>query len=259
MLEWAIARAARASFGRALYPPMASRVQEIIGLLAPLYGPVTAPREYDALSELVYTILSQHTSDGNSTRAYAGLRAAFPSWDAVVAAPTETVAEAIRSGGLARVKAARVQAVLREVRRRCGGYGISFLAGKPMADAKAWLRELPGVGPKTAGCVLLFALNKPAMVVDTHIHRVARRLGLVGPKVNAEQAHDLLEGMVPPEQVLPFHMYLIRHGRRVCKAQRPLCGGCVLESRCPSSLLRAPAEGKGRRRRRREAPRERKS
>ncbi len=210
-----------------------------MGLLAPLYGPVQIPRGYDPLSELVYTILSQHTSDANSARAYAGLRAAFTSWDAVVGAATDTVAEAIHSGGLAKIKAPRIQAVLRQVKARVGDYDLSFLAEMPVAEAKAWLRELPGVGPKTVGCVLLFSLGRPAMVVDTHVYRVGQRLGLYGPKVTPEESHDVLEGLVPPEAYLPFHMHLIRHGRQVCKAQRPQCQACVLESRCPSSGLRA--------------------
>ena len=207
-------------------------IGEIMDRLAPLYGPVEAPRGYDPLSELVYTILSQHTSDANSTRAYAELRRSFASWDAVSGAPTEEVAEAIRSGGLAKVKAPRIQAVLRQVKSRAGGYDLSFLAEMPVAEAKAWLRELPGVGPKTIGCVLLFSLERPAMVVDTHVYRVAQRLGLYGLKVTPDVSHDVLEELVPPNDYLPFHMYLIRHGRQVCKAQRPRCESCVLEQRC---------------------------
>ena len=147
--------------------------------------------------------------------------------------------EAIKGGGLAGVKAPRIQTVLREIRTRMGSYDISFLADLPLEEAKAWLRELPGVGPKTVGCVLLFSMGRPAMVVDTHVYRVAKRLGLYGAKVTPDQAHDLLEAMLEPEKRLPFHMYTIVHGRKVCKAQRPLCGECVLEERCPSSTLKA--------------------
>lgn len=216
-------------------------MQEIIALLEPEYGPARQPRGYDPMSELIYTILSQHTSDANSARAYASLRQTFRSWDAILQAPIGAVAEAIRMGGLAQLKAQRLQEVLREIKRRVRRYDLSFLAEMPMAEAKAWLRSLPGVGPKTVGCVLLFALGKPAMVVDTHVYRVAKRLGLYAAQVTADESHDVLEAMVPAEDVLRFHMHLIRHGRRVCKAQRPRCNVCVLEARCPSSLLKGGA------------------
>ena len=212
--------------------------RQIIQRLHPLYGPAQAPRSYDSLSELLYTILSQHTSDANSTRAYANLRASFPSWEAVAAALVEQVAETIRVGGLAQIKARRIQTVLRQVKEQAGGYDLSFLGEMPLAEAKGWLRGLSGVGPKTVACVLLFALGRPALPVDTHVHRVAKRLGLFDGKVTAERAHELLESMLKPREYLPFHMYVIIHGRRVCKAQRPLCGQCALERRCPSSILR---------------------
>ena len=214
-------------------------VQEIIQRLHPLYGPAEAPRGYDPVSELIYTILSQNTSDVNSTRAEKGLRAAFDSWEAVAEAEPEALIDAIKIGGLARIKGPRIQAILREIRRRVGSLDISFLAEMPLGEAKAWLRGLPGVGPKTVGCVLLFSLGRPALPVDTHVYRVAKRLGLFGAKVTPDQSHDVLEAMLKPEEMLPFHMYLINHGRKVCKAQRPLCAQCVLEERCPSSVLKS--------------------
>ncbi len=152
-------------------------------------------------------------------------------------APTGELEEVIRSGGLARQKAPRIQETLRSVHARTGGYDIDFLATMPLPEAKAWLRELPGVGPKTAGVVLSFAYGRPAMAVDTHIHRVTRRLGLIGPKVTADEAHDVLEPTVAPERVLAFHLGLITHGRQVCHAQRPACATCVLAPRCPSRPL----------------------
>ncbi|MBF8299593.1 MAG: endonuclease [Dehalococcoidia bacterium] len=213
-------------------------VGEVLNRLAPLYGPARSPRIYDGISELVYTVLSQNTADTNSIPAYQRLVATFTSWDLMADAPAEAVIEAIRQGGLARIKGPRIQAILREVRSRRGNFDLSFLAGMPLADAKAWLRSLPGVGPKTVGCVLLFALGMPALPVDTHVYRVAQRLGFIGPKVSPDQSHDLLEGMLEPDQVLPFHMYLINHGRKTCKAPRPLCGSCALEQRCPSSVVK---------------------
>jgi len=140
-------------------------------------------------------------------------------------------------GGLARVKAPRIKAIVEEVWARLDSFNLAFLAEMPLEGAKAWLRSLPGVGPKTAACVLLFALGRPALPVDTHVHRLAKRLGLVPRQAGAEDAHELLEGMLAPAEVYPFHMSLIKHGRRICKAQRPLCPQCVLASGCPSALL----------------------
>ncbi len=213
-------------------------VKDILRLLEPLYAQARSPRAYDAVSELIYTILSQNTADYNSTCAYARLRETFPTWEDIISSDPQRVAEAIQVGGLAQVKAPRLQAVLKEIKSRQGDFDLSFLRDIPLADAKAWLMGLPGVGPKTAACVLLFALSMPALPVDTHIHRVARRLGLIEAKVTPNQSHAILESMLKPEEVLPFHIYLITHGRRVCKAQRPLCSQCVLEPKCPSSLLR---------------------
>lgn len=209
-------------------------------LLTPLYGPYTFVPRYDPVEELVYTVLSQHTSDANSERAFKALRERFPDWDAVADAPVDEVEDAIRHGGLARVKAPRIQEVLRQVRERRGGFDLGFLADMPLADAKAWLLELPGVGPKTAACVLCFAMGLPALPVDTHVYRVSQRLGLVGPKTSADASHEILERALRPAQVYPFHMDLIQHGRQVCKAQRPACSQCVLVRRCPSAALAGP-------------------
>src|SRR4030066_275676 len=122
--------------------------------------------------------------------------------------------------------------VLEEVWRRQVSFDISFLRELPLAEAKAWLRSLPGVGPKTAACVLLFALGRPALPVDTHVHRVARRLGLVPPKASAEKSHELLEARLKPEEVYPFHIALVKHGRRTCLAQRPRCPSCAPRHGC---------------------------
>jgi endonuclease-3 len=191
-------------------------------------------RRLDPVSELVFTILSQHTSDLNAERAGEALKARFSSWEAVAAAPEEEVEEAIRSAGLARQKTPRILGALRRIQETRGRLNLDFLRELPLEQAKAWLRALPGVGPKTAAVVLCFALGMPAMAVDTHVHRVTRRLGLIGPKVTAEQAHDILEPLVPPEEVYAFHVGLITHGRRVCHAQRPKCGQCILRLGCPS-------------------------
>ena len=208
--------------------------QDVMEHLGPEYGPIEWIPRYDAASELVYTILSQHTSDLNSGRAFDNLMGEFGSIQAVADAPVERIEEAIRMGGLAKTKAPRIKAVLKQIYGELGSYDLSFLSEMPLDEAKAWLKRLPGIGPKTAAIILCFALGMPAMPVDTHIYRVSQRLGLIGPKVNADKAHDILEPMVAPEDVFAFHMFLIRHGRQVCKAQRPRCDGCVMAWGCPS-------------------------
>lgn len=189
------------------------------------------------MSELIYTILSQHTSDVNSERAFARLRESFADWASVESVPVVAVEDAISVGGLARVKAPRIQAVLRRIFERRGEYSLDFLADTAPADAKAWLCTLPGVGPKTAACVLCFSLGMPVLPVDTHVYRVAKRLALIGPKATADQAHELLETRLKPESIYPFHMNLIQHGRQICKARTPCCGACVLVDSCPSRQL----------------------
>ena len=210
---------------------------ETYDLLEAFYGRPNRRQRLDGTAELVWTILSQHTSDLNAERAFAALSDRYPTWGEVLNAPEADLAETIRSGGLANQKAPRIQGALRSILDRTGGFDIAFLSALPLDDAKAWLRAIPGVGPKTAGVVLSFSMDQPAMAVDTHIFRVSRRLGLIGPKVTADEAHDVLERAVAPERVLNLHVYLITHGRQVCKAQRPLCRACPLAGRCPSRPL----------------------
>lgn len=207
----------------------------IIQLLDREYSTVPWRPAGDPIAELVLTLLSQNTSDSNSGRAFIRLLNEFPDWDSLLDADVKKIEGAIQPGGLAPTKAPRLQALLREVKTRVGSLDLSFLSEQPLEEARAWLRSLPGVGPKTAACVLLFSLGMPALPVDTHVHRVAKRLGLVGEKSTAEQAHELLEPMLKPEQVYPFHIQLIKHGRRTCSAQRPKCPACPLRAGCPSA------------------------
>ena len=211
----------------------APSVDTVLDRLRAYYGDPAPRTPNDPLDELIATILSQHTSDTNTARAFASLKARFATWDAVVAAPTEAVADAIRSGGLARVKAPRIQRVLETIHARRGEYGLQFLNELPVAEARDWLTSLDGVGPKTAACVLLFACHLPALPVDTHVYRVSKRLGLIGPKVGEAVAHRVLEAIVPAGEVYAFHMLLIGHGRAICKAPRPRCEVCPLEEVCP--------------------------
>jgi endonuclease-3 len=187
----------------------------------------------DPLSELIQTVLSQNTADVNSDRAYASLTEHYGgNWDAVRAAPVSELADVIRHGGLAEIKAARIQGILNAIARQLGELDLTFLRSVSLEEGREFLRSLDGVGPKTAACVLLFSCRQPAMPVDTHVHRVSQRLGLVPSKANAEKAHALLEAIVPPDLVYAVHMQLIRHGREICKAQRPRCGVCPVVHLC---------------------------
>lgn len=207
----------------------------IVALLDAAYGTAPWRPHGEPIAELVLTILSQNTSDANSGRAFMRLVNEFPDWPSLLDADVRVIEEAIRPGGLAPTKAPRIQAMLREVWGRRESFDLSFLGELPLEEARAWLRSLPGVGPKTAACVLLFALGRPALPVDTHVHRVAKRLRLVPEKTTAEQAHGLLESMVEPALVYPFHIQLIKHGRRTCFARRPNCPECPLRVGCPSA------------------------
>lgn len=214
-------------------PSLARRLRAVARRLARAYGPPPPPRGLPPLDELVLTILSQHTSDVNRDRAYADLRRRFPTWDDVAEAPPRAIAAAIRRGGLAETKAGRIRALLREL--RATGVPLDECAFRDGSAPALWdaLRALPGVGPKTAACVLLFSLGQPYFPVDTHVHRVARRLGLVGPRDSAERAQDVLQEATPANLVYELHMNLIRHGRAVCHALRPACAECVLLQLCP--------------------------
>lgn len=198
------------------------------------YGPVEPPEQWPVLDELIAVILSQNTSDKNSGAAFEELKRRFPDWDAVRRAPVARVAAAIRVAGLADQKAPRIQHVLRRVLEEHGRLSLEFLHDLPVGEAIEYLSRFPGVGPKTVACVLLFACRKPVLPVDTHVHRVSQRLGLIGTNVDAAKAHELLASQVPERLVLDFHIQLIRHGRTVCTAARPACDRCVLVDRCAS-------------------------
>ncbi len=211
-------------------------VARVYERLVETYGIPEWEPDGDALGGLVATVLSQHTSDVNSDRAYRRLRERFPTWEAVRDAPQAEVEEAIRPGGLAAVKAARIQEILRVLSARMGGgapeAALADLGALPQDEALARLRELPGVGPKTAACVLLFSLGKPAFPVDTHVLRVTRRLGLIGPHTTAEAAHEELAALIPPEWRHTMHVNLIRLGRQMCYARKPACERCPLRAEC---------------------------
>ena len=226
--------------------PSAATIREIHRRLSLAFGPLTPPRRWDPLEELVLTILSQNTSDVNSGRAYEALRGRYPTWDAVAAAPVRQLAATIRAGGLANIKAPRIKAVLREIREREGGFDLSWMGAATDRDVDEYLVSLPGVGPKTAACVLAFSLGRPALPVDTHVHRVATRLGMLPEGAPASRAHDLLRDLVPPRLRVEMHVGLIRHGRTTCRAGRPACERCPLVDLCPAAPRYLGRSAKGR-------------
>jgi endonuclease-3 len=209
-------------------------IEQILKLLTKEYGKRGWRPRQSPIAVLVQTILSQNTSDRNSERAFEQLLASFDGWEKIANAGVGRIREVIKAGGLGTVKARYIKQALGEIRRRQGGFELDFLQELPVDEARDWLRQLPGVGMKTASVVLLFSLGMPALPVDTHVFRVSKRLGLIDSKISVEKAHRLLERLVPPQDVYRFHVLFIEHGREICKAQRPRCRECVLGSLCPS-------------------------
>jgi endonuclease-3 len=212
--------------------PSPRRVRAVRDRLRETYGVPAAPPHGRPVEELILTVLSQSTNDRNRDVAYLRLRERFPSWEAVRDAPVEEVEEAIRPGGISKVKSQRIQAILRALD---DPIDLGHLAGLPVEQARDELCALPGVGRKTAACVLLFSFGMADVPVDTHVSRVGTRLGLFRPGAPFEELHDDMLAITPPGQELEFHVNLLRHGRRTCHAQRPHCEACPLNRMCPSS------------------------
>lgn len=205
---------------------------KISELLEHEYGYPTWRQHLPPVDELVSTILSQSTTDSNRDMAFDALKQRYASWETVRDAPEEDVIETVRSAGLANQKGPRIKAALEFLTEQRGAITLDFLADMNVTAAKAWLTQINGIGPKTAAIILLFAFNMPAFPVDTHVHRVTRRLGLIGPRTSAERAHGELEAIVPPEAYYPAHLNFIRHGREVCQARSPRCEACPLTAYC---------------------------
>lgn len=209
-------------------------VREIDGVLEGVYGDrrrVGTSR--DLVDGLVRTILSQNTSDVNSDRAFSSLKDRFPTWEEAAGARVGEIEKAIRSGGISRVKAERIKAILKSLHRERGSYDLEQLREMEPRAAMNYLLEMPGVGRKTAAVLLLFNLGYPFFPVDTHIFRVGKRLGIIPQGYSAEKAHDIMDDVVPDDIKYRFHLNLIEHGRRVCKARKPDCPRCSLNSICP--------------------------
>lgn len=197
------------------------------------YGALTWRSHGEPLDTLIQTTLSQHTSDINSERAFDSLKRRFPGgWNEVRLAPVEIIADTIRCGGLADAKAGRIKTILNSLHERYGEASLEELKTMPTTEAQEFLTSFHGVGPKTAACVLMFSLGRPVLPVDTHVFRVSHRLGLIEEKIGEAKAHDALQAQLKDEQVYPFHVHLIRHGRRICQARGPQCEICPLKDRC---------------------------
>jgi len=203
------------------------------------YGVVEWVKRYDPVDELIFTILSQNTTDLNSARAFQNLINVFGTPENIAEQPVELIVEQIRIAGLGNIKSVRIKKVLLEIKRQVGRYDISFLRDMSTEDAKKWLRSLDGVGPKTAAVVLCFAFGMPVMPVDTHVYRVSKRLGWINSKISVEKAHDKLESIIAPEYRYKLHVYLITHGRKICKAIKPKCHECIFAQKCPSSFSKS--------------------
>lgn len=229
----------------AIDPALRRRVYAIRDRLRLVYGiPVLRPHG-DGIAELILTVLSQSTNDRNRDAAYLGLRERFQTWREVRDAPVDEVELAIRRGGISKVKSARIKAILQAVGETAPAPAdvapenrepsLDWLAQRTVPEAQACLCSLPGVGRKTAACVLLFAYGMRDVPVDTHVSRVGTRLGLFRPRAPFEELHDTMLALTPRGQEWELHLNLLRHGRRTCHAQRPQCGACALRRMCPSA------------------------
>ncbi|HUN77764.1 MAG TPA: DNA lyase [Solirubrobacteraceae bacterium] len=215
-------------------PPTRRRVRAVRDRLRQIYGTPRMRPHGDPLAELILTVLSQSTNDRNRDVAYLRLRARLPSWEQVRDAPPAEVEEAIRPGGISRIKSARIQAILGAIGE---DLSLEWLATAPLEPARDYLTALPGVGRKTAACVLLFAYGRRDVPVDTHVSRVGMRLEILRPGAPFEELHDEMLALTPPGKELELHVNLLRHGRRTCHARTPACRECSLMRMCPGRRI----------------------
>ena len=210
---------------------------KVKNLLYMQYGDLKWRDEMETLDELIFTVLTQNTSDINAEKAFKNLKSRYINWDEIAKSTDEKLERIIRIGGLGKQKSIRIKKILKEIYLRTGGYNLSILKDMTFNEVKEWLITLPGVGPKTAAVVMSFALKLPAFPVDTHIHRISKRLGYINQNTSAEKAHEIMENIILPEDRFDFHILLITHGRKICKANNPKCSICPLTSYCPSVVL----------------------
>lgn len=214
-------------------------IYEVDKLLTQIYGDKRWRKHAEPIDELVVTVLSQHTNDANRDKAFRQLKYRFPSWEQVLHAPVRSISAAIKPAGLSNQKAPRIKAMLKKIAgANKGKLSLDFLTDMPVSEAMDWLKKLPGVGPKTAACVLLFSFGKPVFPVDTHIYRISRRLGWLDERVSEAKANELLDKIVPNEIKYRLHLNMIAHGRNICKPKNPRCHECVLKHLCDYGLRR---------------------
>lgn len=220
-------------------------IREVDNLLAQVYGHKRWRKHAEPIDELIITVLSQHTSDVNRDKAFKQLKRRFPDWEQVLRAPVRSIASAIKPAGLSNQKAPRIKAMLQKIAEANGGkLSLDFLKDMPVSEAVDWLKKLPGVGPKTAACVLLFSFGKPVFPVDTHIYRISKRLGWLDERVSEAKANELLDKVVPDEIKYQLHLNMIAHGRNVCRPQNPRCQECVLKHLCEYALRQGKRDSK---------------
>jgi endonuclease III len=208
------------------------KIPYVLQNLKAVYGTPETENNLDPLDCLIETILSQSTTNVNSQRAFANLKQYFADWEAVRRARLSSIEAAIRSGGLARQKSVIIKRILKEIKEKRGSLDLSFLRTVPLVEAKEFLAGFKGVGPKTIACVLLFACQRAVFPIDTHIFRIARRLRLIPEKGSDQQAHAMMEQIIPAARFYEAHINIIRHGRKICRPQKPLCEACVIVDYC---------------------------
>ena len=207
-------------------------LQHILQNLKAVYGVPKVEPDDDPLDTLIGVILSQSTTNANSYRAFASLKKRFPTWDQARRARPSSIEAAIRSGGLAHQKSIRIKEILNQIHKSRGNLDLTFLRTAPLDEARAFLTGFKGVGPKTAACVLLFSCDRPLFPIDVHIFRIARRLGLIPEKCTDEEAHRMMESLIPQQRYYEAHINLIRLGRTTCRPQNPNCETCCLIEYC---------------------------
>ncbi len=207
------------------------KIRNIHSVLQKEYGSIK-PWKLPPIDSIVNVILSQNTNDLNSGKAFKKLKAKFKRWDGILTAPSAKIASTIRVGGLANIKATRIKKALTQIKEKEGKLDISFLSNHSPADARNYLMQFDGIGPKSAAVVVAFAFGKPSFPIDTHVFRVIRRIPLIPKGMSYENAHEFMEKTVPDGLKIPLHMQIIAHGRKTCRAGRPLCQECILRREC---------------------------
>lgn len=219
---------------------MNAKLKQIIQLLEEEYGRVIHYSSKTPIQQLIYTVLSQRTNSADNKAAFEQMWATFGSWEKIMNAPVEALEKSISRSNYAEAKAPRIKAILTQIHQERGDFDLSFLKALSVERASKWLMRLPGVGHKTTTFLLLFVLQMPVLPVDTHVHRVSQRLGIIGPKITEGKAHKVLLGLLPriPDELLNYHALFFKHGRRICNWQQPNCSNCVLQQYCLSFQMK---------------------